>query len=212
MNASTVHPHPQHFSFVRHLHLADAITLANAGAGMASILCTLSYVESHEPWRLALSVVLMGVALLADSMDGAVARARHTHGEMGRELDSLADVVSFGVAPAALAYAAGLNTLADAAVLLVLVMCGVGRLARYNVTAANLAGASGKVAFYEGTPITFVLPWAAALAVLALTGHDGAALPLGTWGHGLWAVHPLGLGLLASAAAMVSRTLRVPKP
>lgn len=200
------------FSFVRSLHLADAVTMTNAAAGLGAILATLSFADTQQPWRLALAAALLGVALTADAVDGAVARARHTHGEMGRELDSLADVISFGVAPAAVAYASGLNHVLDVAVLVVLVCCGVGRLARYNVTAAQLGGPGGRVPFYQGTPITFVLPWVLLLTVSVVAGHGGALLPGGVVGEGMWAFHPLSLGLLVSAAAMVSRTLRIPKP
>ena len=72
---------------------------------------------------------------------------------MGRELDSLADVISFGVAPAGIAYAAGLDRPADQAILMYFVGCGVSRLARYNVTAADLSRDTGKVTYFEGTPI-----------------------------------------------------------
>ena len=71
-------------------------------------------------------------------LDGRIARGRHAASPLERELDSLADVVSFGVAPAAVAFSAGVNTPLDQAILLFFVGCGVSRLARYNVTAERL--------------------------------------------------------------------------
>src|SRR5213076_75126 len=88
-----------------------------------------------------------------DVLDGRIARARHQHSALGRERDSLSDIISFGVAPAALAFAAGMQGGWDAAALIYFVCCGVSRLARYNVTAEQLSGESGKVRYFEGTPI-----------------------------------------------------------
>src|SRR5216117_3161408 len=98
------------------------------------------------------AAALAPAAFVLDVLDGRIARARHQHSALGRELDSLSDVISFGVAPAALGFAAGLQGGWDAAALIYFVCCGVSRLARYNVTAEELAGASGKVAYFEGTP------------------------------------------------------------
>src|SRR6185369_4769822 len=69
------------------------------------------------------------------------------------ELDSLADVISFGVAPAVIGYGCGMQGLYDRVVLAYFVACGVSRLARYNVTAEALSGDEGKVKYFEGTPI-----------------------------------------------------------
>src|SRR6185369_6317362 len=102
---------------------------------------------------------LVPVAIVFDIFDGRVARWRSRASPLGRELDSLADVISFGMAPAAIAFSIGLDTLLDQAILAVFVLCGLSRLARYNVTAADLSDASGKVSYYEGTPIpTSVIP------------------------------------------------------
>jgi CDP-diacylglycerol--serine O-phosphatidyltransferase len=130
---------------------------------------------------------------------------------MGRELDSLADVISFGVAPAAIAYAAGMRGLWDVAILLYFVACGVSRLARFNVTADQLAAGGDTVKYFEGTPIPSSLILVAVVAGCAWAGRLGDALPLGTvrLGPGLW--HPLS-GLWAiSGSLMISKTLRIPK-
>ena len=73
-------------------------------------------------------------ACIFDVLDGRIARWRHAASPMGRELDSLADVVSFGVAPAAIAFAAGVNTWVDQVILLFFAGCGVSRLARTVLT------------------------------------------------------------------------------
>ena len=83
-------------------------------------------------------------------LDGRIARGRHAASPLGRELDSLADVVSFGVAPAAIAFAVGVNTPLDQVILLFFVGCGVSRLARYNVTAERLSAQTGRVKYFEG--------------------------------------------------------------
>src|SRR5207237_8462407 len=98
-------------------------------------------------WGVAPAALVFGV------LDGRIARRRHTHSALGRELDSLADVISFGVAPAALGFAAGLRGGWDWVALLYFVCCGVSRLARYNVTAEMLSDGKDKVAYFEGTPI-----------------------------------------------------------
>jgi len=130
----------------------------------------------------------------------------------GQELDSLADAVSFGVAPAAMAFAAGMRGGWDAVCLVAFVGCGISRLARYNVTAEALADpATAKVPYFEGVPIPSSLLLVLLLAVLAATGHWQEALPLGAVTLGPFVFHPLALVYLAHGAAMVSKTLRIPK-
>ena len=107
------------------------------------------------------------VALLFDFADGRVARRRGEHSPFGQELDSLADTVSFGVAPAALGYGLGLRGGLDIIILIFFVACGISRLARYNVTASQLSDDSGKVKYFEGTPIP---------SSLVLVGTVGAVL------------------------------------
>ena len=125
---------------------------------------------------------------------------------MGRELDSLADVISFGVAPAAIAFAAGLTTALDRLILMYFVGCGVSRLARYNVTAESLSGETGKVTHFEGTPIpTSVIP----LGLLILAFHQGLLYPLRILGA---EVHLASLLFLLSGSLMISKTLKIPKP
>ena len=144
-------------------------------------------------------------------LDGRIARWRHTSSALGRELDSLADVISFGVAPAALAYAAGLNGLWDAVILVYFVCCGVSRLARYNVTAESLSAGSDKVAYFEGTPIPTSVLLTAVIAFAAWQGRVGPALYGGAWSLPGGQLHPLVLLFALSGTLMVSKTLRIPK-
>src|ERR1035437_3263066 len=138
---------------IRGFHLADLFTLANASCGMASAFASMTYLISPSIGLFTLAAALVPLALVFDALDGRVARWRHAHSTLGRELDSLADVISFGVAPAALAFAAGMRGGWDWAVLIYFVGCGVSRLARYNVTAEALSAGGDKVKYFEGTPI-----------------------------------------------------------
>ncbi len=112
-----------------------------------------------------------------DVLDGRIARWRHEASPLGQELDSLADVVSFGVAPATMGFAVGLQGGWDALCLVYFVGCGISRLARYNATAAQLSDARGKVTHFEGMPIPSSLLVAMILAALAAAGRWGDALP-----------------------------------
>jgi CDP-diacylglycerol--serine O-phosphatidyltransferase len=130
---------------------------------------------------------------------------------MGRELDSLADVISFGVAPAALAFAAGMRGAWDWVALVYFVCCGVSRLARFNVTAEKLSGDSGKVKYFEGTPIPTSVVLTGALAFAAWQGRIGEDLYWGVWQVGPADLHPLALLFVLSGTLMISKTLRIPK-
>ena len=129
---------------------------------------------------------------------------------MGRELDSLADVISFGVAPAAIAYGCGMQGLYDRVVLVCFVACGVSRLARYNVTADELSGGTGKVAYFEGTPIPTSIALVLMLAIATWQDAIGARLWFGVVRLAGYQLHPLVLLFAISGALMVSR-IRIPK-
>src|SRR4051812_6829786 len=144
---------PRHFSMLRGFHLADFFTLGNAACGVGAVMLAMLFMASGSPAHFFAAAALAPAAFVFDVLDGRVARARHQHSPLGRELDSLSDVISFGVAPAALGFAAGLQGGWDAAALVYFVCCGVGRLARFNVTAEQLADTAGKVRYFEGTPI-----------------------------------------------------------
>ena len=202
---------PKHFSMIRDFHLADLLTLANAACGVGAIFAAISYVETTQMAHFYMAVALGPFAFLFDALDGRVARWRHQHSVMGRELDSLADVISFGVAPAAIAYAAGLRGGWDRAILIFFVACGVSRLARYNVTAEALAAGADKVKYFEGAPIPTSLLLTAVLTILALTDRLGDAMWLGVLDLGPFRLHPVAILFAAHGSLMVSKTIRIPK-
>jgi CDP-diacylglycerol--serine O-phosphatidyltransferase len=204
--------HPRkHFSMIRELHLADLFTLANAACGVAAVFCAMIYVSNRSLAHFFAAAALAPAAFVFDVLDGRVARSRHTHSALGRELDSLADVISFGVAPAALGFAAGLRGGWDWVALIYFVCCGVSRLARFNVTAETLSKDGGKVAYFEGTPIPTSVVLTGVLALAAWRGRIGENLYWGTWTLGPWDLHPLALLFVVSGTLMISKTLRIPK-
>ena len=202
---------PRHFSMLRDFQLADWFTLGNAFCGTGAVFAALRYLQDEDVRFLLAGMALIPLAFIFDALDGRIARWRKVASTLGRELDSLADVISFGVAPAALAYACGMQGGWDWIVLSGFVCCGVSRLARYNVTAETLSQGSDKVKYFEGTPIPSSLLLVIVLAVAAWQGHIGDALRLGEVQLGPWLLHPLVLLFAASGAMMVSKTLRIPK-
>ncbi|HEY6559370.1 MAG TPA: CDP-alcohol phosphatidyltransferase family protein [Polyangiaceae bacterium] len=200
------------FSMLREFTLADVITLANGFAGMGAILFTLKYLDTRELGLLWYAFALLPLAGFFDYVDGRVARWRQQHTPLGAQLDSLADLISFGVAPAVLAFAVGMRGGWDALFLVYFVGCGVSRLARYNVTCGDLADESGKVPYFEGTPIPTSMVLVALLAALLWQGRTLGTLPLGAFQIGPWLFHPLVLVYFVSGSAMISKTLRIPKP
>ena len=201
----------RHFSMIRGFHLADFFTLGNAAFGMASIFFAMLYVASGSIHHFLLSAAMTPIAFVFDVFDGRIARWRQQHSSLGRELDSLADVISFGVGPATLGFAAGLQGGWDAAVLIYFVCCGVSRLARYNVTAEALSEGADKVKYFEGTPIPTSVVLVGVLALAAWQGHIGDAVWGGAWSIGPWVLHPLALLFGLSGTLMISKTLHIPK-
>jgi len=196
----------RHFSMIRTFQLADLFTIANGFCGVAALFQAMRFLATGERGRIDVAAALVGVALLFDVLDGRIARWRHMASPMGRELDSLADVISFGVAPAGIAFAAGLQSALDQLILMYFVGCGLSRLARYNVTAEALSAETGKVSYFEGTPIpTSIVP----LGLLLLAFHRGTLYPVALGGLEL---HLLSLLFLLSGSLMISKTLRIPKP
>lgn len=197
---------------IRDFHLADFFTLANGCCGTAAIFVAMDHVREARADKVYLAGLLVVAALFFDIMDGRIARWRHDTSPLGRELDSLADVISFGVAPACLAYAIGMKGVWDALALLYFAACGISRLARYNITADALAGAKGKVSYFEGMPIPSSTVLVLLLAVLAWLGRIGPNLPFGVLELGPFALHPLVLLFAISGSLMISKTIRIPKP
>jgi CDP-diacylglycerol--serine O-phosphatidyltransferase len=195
---------------LRDFHFADWFTLANAVCGTGAVLTSMSYLQTGDVSRIYVASAAILAALVFDVLDGRVARWRQTSSPMGRELDSLADVISFGVAPAVLAYACGMQGFFDRVVLAYFVACGVSRLARYNVTAEALSGGSGKVTHFEGTPIPTSIVLVGMLSLAAYLGAIEERLWLGEVEIGGFRLHWLVLLYAVSGSLMISR-IRIPK-
>jgi CDP-diacylglycerol--serine O-phosphatidyltransferase len=197
---------------IRGFHLADLFTLANAACGVAGVFLAMACVENQSASHFFTAAAMAPAAFVFDVLDGRIARWRRTNSALGRELDSLADVISFGVAPAALAFAAGMRGGWDWVALIYFVCCGVSRLARYNVTAEQLSEGGAKVKYFEGTPIPTSVVLTAVLAVAAWQNRVGDDLYWGVTVIGPWTLHPLVLLFVLSGTLMISKTLRIPKP
>ncbi|HYP83612.1 CDP-alcohol phosphatidyltransferase family protein [Variovorax sp.] len=211
MATPSTSPRPRHFSMIRGFHLADVFTLGNAACGVGGVLLAMAFMRSQSLAQFYWAAALAPAAFIFDVFDGRIARWRQTHSALGRELDSLADVISFGVMPAALAFAAGLDGGWDCVVLAYFVCCGVSRLARYNVTAESLSEGGDKVKYFEGTPIPTSVVLVGVLALAAWQQRLGDAIWGGAWQLGPWLLHPLVLLFALSGTLMVSKTLRIPK-
>ena len=205
-------PRP-HLSMLRSYTAADALTIANASCGTITLFLCLNYVETGSNRYIWISFLLLPMALVFDILDGWVARAQpHRKSVLGGDLDSLADVISFGVAPAVLGFTLGMRGGWDMVCLTYFVVCGVSRLARFNATAAALTDSStGKVKYFEGTPIPTSIAIVAILALALEYGRTGAELWFGARRVGPATLHPLVLVYVASGSAMISATLKVPK-
>ena len=201
----------RHFSMLRDFHLADLFTFANGFCGVAALFAAMRFLSTADRRYIYAAAALVPLALVFDVLDGRVARWRHATSPMGRELDSLADVISFGVAPAGIAYAAGLDQVVDQVILMYFVGCGVSRLARYNVTAEKLSEGADKVAYFEGTPIPTSVVLTGVLAFAAWQERLGENIYWGVWSTGWGELHPLVLLFVLSGTLMISKTLRIPK-
>ncbi|MGE0239120.1 MAG: CDP-diacylglycerol--serine O-phosphatidyltransferase [Parvibaculaceae bacterium] len=127
--------------------LPNLFTAASLCAGMTAML-----LASQE--RIALAVLSIFVAAILDACDGRIARLTGTTSRFGGELDSLADVVSFGAAPAFVVYCWGLETFGMAGWLpcLALATCCALRLARFNVAQMDLAAPAWTANYFTGVP------------------------------------------------------------
>ncbi|VWX62815.1 CDP-diacylglycerol--serine O-phosphatidyltransferase [Burkholderiales bacterium 8X] len=204
-------PARKHFSMIRGFHLADFFTLGNAACGVGAVFLAMAYVASQSITQFLWAAALAPAAFMFDVFDGRIARWRQTQSALGRELDSLADVISFGVAPAALGFAAGLGGGWDCVLLVYFVCCGVSRLARYNVTAESLSEGANKVKYFEGTPIPTSVVLVGLLALAAWQGRIGDQIWGGAWTIGPWELHAFSLLFALSGTLMISKTLRIPK-
>ncbi len=198
------------FAMIREFQLADWFTLGNAACGTGALFSIMSYLESNDVRHVYFACGLVFAALIFDVLDGRIARWRQKASLLGQELDSLADVISFGVAPAIIAYGCGMQGFYDRIILVYFVVCGVSRLARYNVTAAALSEGTGKVKYFEGTPIPTSFLLVGVLAIAAWCGAVRQDLWFGEITLGGFVLHPLVLMYLVSGSLMISR-VRIPK-
>lgn len=199
---------------IRSYTWADFLTIANASCGTISIFLCLDYLATDRARFLWAAFILLPTALVFDVLDGYVARLdKRRQSVLGADLDSLADVISFGVAPAVLGFTLGLRGGWDMFILTYFVVCGVSRLARFNVTASALADeTTGKVKYFEGTPIPTSVVIVILLGVAQYLGHVDDNLWFGSTRIAFAELHPLSLIYALSGSAMISATLRIPKP
>jgi CDP-diacylglycerol---serine O-phosphatidyltransferase len=198
------------FSMIREFQLADWFTLGNAVCGTGALFSILTYLQTTDVTHVYFACGMVFAALVFDVLDGRIARWRQKTSGMGRELDSLADVISFGVAPAVIGYGCGMQGLYDRIVLTYFVACGVSRLARYNVTAEELSDGEGKVKYFEGTPIPTSLLLVMMMFVAASQDALGESLWFGQVVFAGFTLHPIVLIYAVSGSLMVSR-IRFPK-
>jgi len=195
---------------IREFHLADWFTLANAACGTGALFSVMTYLQTTDVSHVYFACGMVLAALIFDVLDGRIARWRQKSSAMGRELDSLSDVISFGVAPAAIAYGCGMQGLYDRVILAYFVACGVSRLARYNITAETLSEGGDKVKYFEGTPIPTSLLLVLLMFVAAAQGALGDSLWFGKVDIAGFILHPIVLVFAVSGSLMVSR-IRFPK-
>ena len=198
---------------IRSFTAADALTIGNASCGTICVFLCLDFMAFGDERRIWIAIAMLPLAFVFDALDGYVARLTRTRQSLlGADLDSLSDVISFGVAPAALGYTLGLRGGWDMLCLVYFVVCGVSRLARFNVTASSLTDTgTGKVKYFEGTPIPTSIVIAGLLAIALWAGHVQNDIWFGAYRIGPAFLHPLVLIYVISGSAMVS-TIRIPKP
>jgi CDP-diacylglycerol--serine O-phosphatidyltransferase len=203
----------QRLSMIRSYTLADLFTLGNASCGTVSIFLCLGFIAEDRRTELWAAFVLPIAALIFDVLDGYVARLnKRRQSLLGADLDSLADIVSFGVAPAVLGYTLGLRGFWDVLCLTYFVCCGISRLARFNVTSASLTNTvTGKVRYFEGTPIPTSILIVFLLAIAYRVGHTGVNFWFGQMALFGRILHPFALLYFVSGSLMIS-TIKIPKP
>jgi CDP-diacylglycerol--serine O-phosphatidyltransferase len=170
--------------------LPSLFTTANIAAGSYAILQTVLG-TAGSPWHFDFAAKAIGLAVLFDGLDGRIARMTHTESDFGKELDSLADVITFGVAPALLAWMWGFHLLPGAIApeirrriveigtisCFAFLMAGASRLARFNITVnpqPSNPGRPGKK-YFVGMPIP------AGAGVIAAVVHFSEGVPISSW-------------------------------
>jgi CDP-diacylglycerol---serine O-phosphatidyltransferase len=163
----------------------------------------------HNP-HFEAAAIAIGAAVVLDGLDGRIARMTNTVSDFGRELDSLADVITFGIAPAVLAYTWGVQFVTPGAFLdhragyffaFLYLVCGAARLARFNVQTNPVPKNPGRPdrKYFVGLPIP------AAAAIVAAIVYASDSVPL-EW----WLLSTLWLALLALLSFLMVSTWRYP--
>ncbi len=189
--------------------LPSLFTTLNIAAGYYAIL-QITHATVAEPWHLDNAAKAIGFAVLFDGLDGRIARMTKTSSDFGRELDSLADVITFGLAPALLAWMWGFRLLPSlsnaelhtkllqlgAISSFLFLIAGTSRLARFNITVnpqPSNPGRPGKK-YFVGMPIP------ASAGVVAAMVHFSDGEPVSSW----WMALTWLLVVVALAYLMVS--------
>lgn len=156
--------------------LPNAFTTASIFCGIYAILKAVAFTEPESLFRACVAVFFAG---FFDMFDGRIARLTKTQSDFGVEYDSLADVVSFGVAPAIIVYSWALSSIGPLGMLasISFVACGAIRLARFNVLSRRAEKTGGN--FFTGLPI----PVAASMLVAMIIAHFRLFAELPTKGH-----------------------------
>ena len=117
------------------------------------------------------------------------------------------------MAPAACAFSIGFRTTLDTIILTYFVLCGLSRLARFNVTVASVPkDASGKSMYFEGTPIPTTMSLVSVMAYWCSKGWILDQIPFGTWNEGtIFEFHPAVFMFALHGCAMVSKSIHIPK-
>ena len=170
----------------------------SASPKIADLAALRSLISQRAPGMPAAVSCPLGLPALDAALGGGLPRG------------CLQEVIPADGGAAAAGFAAGLRGSLDVAVLLYFVACGISRLARFNVTAEALSDESGKVKYFEGTPIPSSVLLVGLIAMLHWQDRLGPALWLGQWEFGGLVLHPLALLFAFSGSAMIS-TWRVPK-
>ncbi|QOU18720.1 CDP-diacylglycerol-serine O-phosphatidyltransferase [Brettanomyces bruxellensis] len=204
----------RHLSFVRNLHMADCITMLNGFSGFYAIISCLRFELNHDESYIKRAVFFSFMGGFFDFFDGKVARLRHKASLIGQELDSLADLISFGVSPTCIAFCMGLQSTADVLSMAFCVLCGLGRLARFNVTVVNIPkDQTGKSKYFEGFPIPTTLFMVLIMLILVFSGHYGENIPGGLLFSGAsYEWHPISAFFLFQGCMMISKSIHIPKP
>jgi len=186
--------------------LPSLFTTANIAAGFYAILQTV-HGASGDAWHLDFAAKAIGFAVLFDGLDGRIARMTNTASDFGRELDSLADVIAFGVAPALLAWMWGFHLLPmiiapdlrlkitelGSVACFAFLMAGASRLARFNIAKnpqPSNPGRPGKK-YFVGMPIP-----AGAGVIAAIVHYSGGAPVTSWWTAMIWLMMVVVVGYL----------------